>query len=265
MRGIGEMTTVLPLAGRPRIERILETATTRMEFACRMPFWSLHFFHYEAGIDIGEQNFILRPGQALLTPPHVRTYSRYYGGHSMYYTHFYLDAHGASKETATAPLILDMQDDYDRLNAVFAGAIRAQSVSQTKAEIGLWYLLQELYGARAEGQEKELPEKLALALRVIADSFPHLDGVEELADRVGLCARHLNRIFKEHFNISAPAFLREKRLQEARKYLETSDYMIKEIGALVGLPDQQYFCHMIRKRFGRSPQQLRMRPAREKN
>lgn len=264
MRGLGELSTELPLSARPRIERLMETATARMEFTCRMPFWSLHFFHCEAGIDIGERLFTLRPGQALLTPPQVETSSRYYAGHTLYYAHFYLDESAPEREVAVAPLILDMQEDYERLNAVFAGAIHALRVSRNKAELGLWYLLQELYGARAEAHERQLPEKLALALRLIGDDYPRLGGVEELARRIGLSARHINRIFKEHFQISASAFLREKRLQEARKYLETSSYQIKEIAALVGLPDQQYFCNMIRKRFGRSPQQLRMRPAREK-
>lgn len=256
MKAVTHFRGRLPVNVRPEIVRLHDSVSLPLDFVCVMPFWSLHFFHYDLRIDIEGEPHQMRPGLALLTPPGVRTHTFSVGGHTMYFAHFYLPENGSTKY-ADAPVVLDMGDRYGMLDGVFADAAQSWQDNKEKAEIALWYLLQALFQPGGAVQQTNLPGKLALALRVISENLSGLGDIEQLARRVGVSSRHLNRLFRSQFGMTAAEFLREKRLLEAQHYLRSSDHLVKEIGRLVGLPGAQHFNNMIKKRFGLSPQALR--------
>lgn len=256
MRAVIPMTGRLPINVKPEIIRLVTTCPPAAEYVCQMPFWSLHFFHAQMYIEIGDHRLTVQPGQALMTPLQVRTLSRVPGGNLFHYSHFHLPV-DEQTEYVDAPVVLDMEEDGARLDAVFAEAARCCAVSRTKAEVALWYILQSLYGPQGNQPEAHLPGRLAAALTMIDAHLRDIGNIDDLARNVGVSSRHLNRLFVRQFGLSAAEFLREKRLMRARRLLESTDYLVKEIGAQVGLPDPHHFSNMIRDRFGCTPLQLR--------
>lgn len=256
MRSLTEFSSQIPINSRPQIIRLHDILSPPDEFSAIMTCWSLHFFHIEIRIDIEDVEHWLRPGLALLTPPGIRTHTYSRSGGTQYFAHFLLPE---SSETiyATAPLVLDMEGEYEKLNGVFRDATGCWPGHRDKAEITLWYLLQALFVPTEPAPTPELPEKLFRALHYITENFAFSGGTAHLARVLAISTRHLNRLFQRQFGITAAEYLREKRLLEARRYLTTSDHMVKEIGALVGIPGAQHFNAMIKKRFGLPPQALR--------
>ena len=75
----------------------------------------------------------------------------------------------------------------------------------------------------------------------------------------GLC-RHLNisrsslyTLSKTNFGIGISDYIREKRIEKAIILLKEKNYRISEIAALVGIPDQNYFTKLIKKKTGKTP------------
>ena len=60
-----------------------------------------------------------------------------------------------------------------------------------------------------------------------------------------------------HFNKSFRELLRDERLAAANLLLTTTDFLVGEIAALVGIADEQHFNRLFKKERGVSPGQFR--------
>jgi transcriptional regulator GlxA family with amidase domain len=81
--------------------------------------------------------------------------------------------------------------------------------------------------------------------------------IEALATQIGLSRRQLDRLFKQHFNLSAHQYWTEMRLQHLHWRLLNSDHSLANLADEVGLQDSSYLCKVFRQRFGIAPGQLR--------
>jgi AraC family transcriptional regulator, regulatory protein of adaptative response / DNA-3-methyladenine glycosylase II len=103
------------------------------------------------------------------------------------------------------------------------------------------------------------------ALRLIDDGF--LDGasVEMLAARLGIGARHLDRLFVEHVGASPYAVAQTRRLHFAKRLLDETDLPITGIALAAGFGSVRRFNDAVQKTYHRSPRVLRqlrrLRPA----
>lgn len=78
--------------------------------------------------------------------------------------------------------------------------------------------------------------------------------VASLADKAALSERQLNRRIKQATGLTAAAFIREIRLNEARLLLENKTYnTISEVSYATGFETPGYFTTVYTKRFGRKP------------
>ncbi len=95
------------------------------------------------------------------------------------------------------------------------------------------------------------------ALRLIHEGA--LDGgtVESLADRLGVGARHLSRLFEEHLGTSPIAVAQTRRVHFARRLLEDSAMSITDIAFASGFSSIRRFNAVFRASFGRAPTELR--------
>jgi len=69
----------------------------------------------------------------------------------------------------------------------------------------------------------------------------HLDAKvdwKHLAAKHGMSPRSFRRHWKNTFDLSPSALLKELRVQEAQHLLEETDYQIQDIGAKVGIHDR---------------------------
>jgi AraC family transcriptional regulator, regulatory protein of adaptative response / DNA-3-methyladenine glycosylase II len=95
------------------------------------------------------------------------------------------------------------------------------------------------------------------ALRLIADEGLGDDGVDALADRLGIGARHLRRLFSQHVGASPLAVAHTRRLHFARKLLDETPLPVSDVAFASGFSSVRRFNDAVRHTFRRSPTELR--------
>ena len=94
----------------------------------------------------------------------------------------------------------------------------------------------------------------------IADPLPLAD----LAQLVGVSARHLNRQFNTALGCSAGAFYRNLRLEKSRELLRQTDLPVLEIALAAGFSGAAHFAAAYGKRFGEAPSRHRLEAPRRR-
>jgi AraC family transcriptional regulator of adaptative response / DNA-3-methyladenine glycosylase II len=86
------------------------------------------------------------------------------------------------------------------------------------------------------------------------------DGTEaKLADRVGLSARHLRRLFLRHLGASPDQLARSRRAHLARRLLDDTDLTVLDIAFATGFGSLRQFNRTMREVFRATPTDLRSR------
>ena len=88
----------------------------------------------------------------------------------------------------------------------------------------------------------------------------HIDeaiSIKRLCDEFNISRTSLYTIMGNHNENGIAQFIKEKRLQYAKKLLKTTDYSIAEISEMVGFSDYNYFLRAFKKRFGISPKKYK--------
>ena len=94
------------------------------------------------------------------------------------------------------------------------------------------------------------------ALRLIGESGLE-DGVESLAERVGVGSRHLRRLFIHHLGATPSAVAQTRRLHFAKKLIDETRLPLGEVALASGFGCVRRFNAAIRKTFKRTPTQIR--------
>jgi AraC family transcriptional regulator of adaptative response / DNA-3-methyladenine glycosylase II len=95
------------------------------------------------------------------------------------------------------------------------------------------------------------------ALRLIHEGALDDGTVETLGDRLGVGARHLNRLFDEHLGISPVAVAQTRRVHFARRLLDDSTMPITQIAFASGFASVRRFNTVFRETYGHAPSALR--------
>jgi AraC family transcriptional regulator of adaptative response / DNA-3-methyladenine glycosylase II len=103
----------------------------------------------------------------------------------------------------------------------------------------------------------DAPELVCRALRLIADGA--LDGAneDELAQRLGVSARHLRRLFDEHIGATPNDVARSRRAHFARRLLDDTDLPVAQVGFAAGFTSVRQMNRVMKEVFKFTPQQLR--------
>jgi AraC family transcriptional regulator of adaptative response / DNA-3-methyladenine glycosylase II len=102
------------------------------------------------------------------------------------------------------------------------------------------------------------------ALRLIGESGLEDGGVEVLAKRLGVGARHLRRLFLRHLGATPIAVAQTRRLHFAKKLIDETSLPMNQIALASGFGSVRRFNDGIRRVYHRTPTQIR-RLARKKN
>jgi len=97
------------------------------------------------------------------------------------------------------------------------------------------------------------------ALRLIGEGALVGAGVEALADRLGIGARHLRRLFAEHLGATPVMVERTRRIHFAKKLLDETDLPITQVAFSAGFNSVRRFNGAIRDVYDRTPRELRKR------
>lgn len=79
-----------------------------------------------------------------------------------------------------------------------------------------------------------------------------------IAERAGVTARQLERLFSTHVRTSPARFYREIRLQNARQLVQGTSLSLKEISLVSGFASHSNFAKCYRFRFDRTPSEDRL-------
>lgn len=98
---------------------------------------------------------------------------------------------------------------------------------------------------------------VARALRLIDQGALDDDGVDALADRLGLGARHLRRLFLRHVGATPQAVAANRRLLIAKQLISDTAMPMSEIAFAAGYGSLRRFNDAVRRSYGTSPSALR--------
>ena len=101
------------------------------------------------------------------------------------------------------------------------------------------------------------------ALRLIQEGSLDSGTVEDLATRLGIGSRHLDRLFLQHVGVSPVAVAQTRRLHFAKQLLDETDLRIIDIAMAAGFGSVRRFNDAFLNAFGKPPRELRRRPAME--
>jgi AraC family transcriptional regulator, regulatory protein of adaptative response / DNA-3-methyladenine glycosylase II len=95
------------------------------------------------------------------------------------------------------------------------------------------------------------------ALRFIGEGALDVDGVERLADRLGVTSRHLRRLFVQHLGATPLEVALTRRVHFAKKLLDETTLSCTEVAFASGFGSLRRFNGQIRRTYGRAPTALR--------
>ena len=95
------------------------------------------------------------------------------------------------------------------------------------------------------------------AMRLIRDGALDEAGVEDLAARLGIGARHLDRLFRRHVGASPLQAARTYRVQRAKRLLDGTRLPMTEIAARAGFASLRRFNAVFAETYGRPPSEIR--------
>lgn len=118
------------------------------------------------------------------------------------------------------------------------------------------HLLDDVFGP----SERVLKEQNSIT-RTMQHIATHLGSdlnVDVLAEVAGLSRAHFSRSFSSLTGMPPAEFVQQQRMRRAARLLTANREMsVKEIAALCGMPENNYFSKVFRKTFGVSPTEFR--------
>ncbi len=104
-------------------------------------------------------------------------------------------------------------------------------------------------GANTEG-----PARFRSALQHASERLgDHRLRAGTLAKAVGISPNHLGRMFRDAYGFSTQSFLLRSRLGRARDLLQNPELSVKEVSALCGFRDPEYFSRRYSRQYGHPP------------
>jgi AraC family transcriptional regulator of adaptative response / DNA-3-methyladenine glycosylase II len=101
------------------------------------------------------------------------------------------------------------------------------------------------------------------ALRLIAENGFGDGDIEQLAQRLGIGARQLRRLFAKHLGASPIEIARARRVHFARTLIDETDLPMTQVAFSAGFSSIRQFNHALHRTFGQSPTELRRRRGRD--
>lgn len=136
-----------------------------------------------------------------------------------------------------------------------------RSLCEINSRLFVW-LGSFLEAAREAGWSIQLPTELdpriASALRLV-EEWPLCTTlrIPELAERCGLSASQLNRLFRHHHGCTPATLFAERKREYARRQVQAGQMPLKEICYALGFTAPSHFSAWFRKEFGQAPRTMR--------
>ena len=100
------------------------------------------------------------------------------------------------------------------------------------------------------------PRKVERARDFIEAELQTLDSLEQVASHVGMSESSLQRQFRQHYQLTPAAYIRQRRLERARDLLRQQQLSIGEAAYLAGYRHPSNFITAYKRAFGTTPGEL---------
>jgi len=95
------------------------------------------------------------------------------------------------------------------------------------------------------------------AMRLIRDGALDRSGVDDLAARLGIGARHLDRLFRRHIGAAPLQVARTLRVQRAKRLLDQTKLAMSDVAARAGFASLRRFNAVFAEVYKRTPSEVR--------
>jgi transcriptional regulator GlxA family with amidase domain len=109
---------------------------------------------------------------------------------------------------------------------------------------------------------ERLSQRLASAVRLMEENIEKPLAISEIAGRLGLAQRQLERLFRQHLGATPKQHYTDLRLDRAGGLLDGTGMPIVEIALSCGFLSGAHFSHCYRERFGATPTERRAKARR---
>lgn len=115
--------------------------------------------------------------------------------------------------------------------------------------------LMALYGTGSSAviPQKQLPQTVETALKIIQQDFAFLYGIGDLAQRLQVSQEYLTRIFREHVGMTPGKYLVQVRVEQAKLLLQQGDHTVAFVADACGFANSNYFARVFRSIVGVTP------------
>ncbi|MDO5783766.1 MAG: AraC family transcriptional regulator [Eubacteriales bacterium] len=137
-------------------------------------------------------------------------------------------------------------------------ALKEADGRQEEISVAAYTLLMRLYGAAQHYEQTSgYPALVDAAIGIMQEEFAQIYGVDEVAERLGITAAYLTRLFSKNVGMPPGRFLRLQKIACAKKLLTQPDMTVSLTAQLVGFTDVHYFSRVFRKETGMLPSAYR--------
>ncbi len=155
----------------------------------------------------------------------------------------------ASGGTATADLMLHFIGEAHGADLALAVADQMLYTTARSAEAAQRYSLQSRYGLRNA--------HIVAAVRLMTDHMEEPMSPSEIAAKLGISTRQLERLFERYMKCSPKKFATDLRLERARNLLLQTELSATEIAHACGFASAGHFSRVYKSRFGVTPSRQR--------
>ena len=100
--------------------------------------------------------------------------------------------------------------------------------------------------------------KIRKAKDIILENMAEPPSLQSLADQVQLSLKKLKEGFKQLYGDSVYSFLLDHKMEVARKFLESGNHNVNEVGLRIGYSTSSHFIAAFKKKYGTTPKKYIM-------
>lgn len=228
------------------------------------------FYYFQGGegrIVIDGKEYYPRKGDLLLIPAKAHhSYEQNLDNmFTKYYCHFQVETGGVNLfESIEIPLLIHVQGR--EVETIFEQLVRYECTESITSIFKVKeYLFKLLAYFIDEASQDPVAVQINEQTKLVLGITHYIDGhlrealsPASVADRVHLHPNYVMSLFKKHTGRSIGTYITEKRIERARRLLETTHLNIKEIANKVGIENPYYFSNLFKKTTGLAPTAYRV-------
>ena len=132
----------------------------------------------------------------------------------------------------------------------------SNSIKEIYSQVIIHHILKIIFPEIEKTNTNTTHKTLNKILLYIDAHYDEDISLNELANTVELSSTHINRLFQSELKISPMQYLMQKRLEQAKKLLLTSEFTITQIATKCGFNSSAYFSKMFKKYYNATPSEF---------